>query len=108
MTNPAGTSGSGGIPVAGAAAASGAFDDRGDEQQTDQGVPVGRADVEADRERASGDGDADDGEDATDGLTGVAGSTDAETDDGVPVGSADAEEDRRRAAAAGDEPDDAP
>ena len=98
MTNQpgaSGTSGNPGVPAAAAATAASAWQD--DEPQTDEGVPVGQADVEADRERASGDTDDEteddaDGPDLMDPLD-----EQRSTDDGVPVGSADAEEDRRRA-----------
>ena len=66
--------------------------DTGDDEQTDNGVPVGEADAEADRERASGELDSSGNEEPDDDLG--RGTT---TDAGVPVGSADAEEDRRRA-----------
>jgi hypothetical protein len=58
---------------------------------TDDGVPVGAADAEADRQRAAGDSDADDASFVN------ADTTDSETDQGVPVGRADAEQDRLRA-----------
>ena len=83
-------SGNTGVPIAGAAAASGAFDDDGGER-TDNGVPVGEADVEADRERASGEVDGSGDDEPGDDLESTT------LDEGVPVGSADAEEDRRRA-----------
>ena len=95
MTNQPGVSGNAGVPIAGAAAASGAFDDRDDERQTDDGVPVGQADLEADRARASGDANGDEDEDD---LSDMLDDGDSTAADGVPVGSADAEEDRRRAA----------
>jgi hypothetical protein len=63
---------------------------------TDDGVPVGTADAEADAARTGADGDdetlANPGEASRPDLA----SDDTETDDGVPVGSADAEADRQR------------
>lgn len=93
MTNQPGVSGSAGMPIVGAAAAAGAFDNRDDGHETDNGVPVGEADVQVDRERASGEAD-DPNENELDDVLDDGGST---TDDGVPVGTAEAEEDRRRA-----------
>jgi hypothetical protein len=80
--------------VAGAAAAG-----RNDEDQaTDDGQPVGEADVRADAERTGA------GDDDTNVLGGSvdaapSGAEGASTDDGVPVGEADAEADRRRSGA---------
>ncbi|MEP6648372.1 MAG: hypothetical protein ABJA74_00450 [Lapillicoccus sp.] len=64
------------------------------ESRTDEGVPVGTADVEADVERASDD--RPDEQDRDEFLQ--EGAVESTTDEGVPVGTADAEEDRRRAA----------
>jgi hypothetical protein len=64
-----------------------------DDGRTDQGVPVGGADVEADVERAS-DERAD--EPDRDEFLQI-GAVEGSADQGVPVGAADAEEDRRRA-----------
>lgn len=66
--------------------------DGGSGGDTDMGVPVGDADVEADIERASGDGGSDGSGDDLD-----QGSVEPSTDQGVPVGSADVEADRQRA-----------
>jgi hypothetical protein len=63
------------------------------QQTSDQGVPVGQADVDADVQQGSGD--AADGGDRSDEdyLEEVRGQSQSE--DGVAVGSADVEEDRR-------------
>lgn len=63
---------------------------------TDDGVPVGEADAEADAARTGASGTDDDtlanpGEAAAPDLADT-----SRTDDGVPVGEADAEADRRR------------
>jgi len=63
--------------------------------RTDDGVPVGDADVQADVDRASGDGRSE--PDSDEFLQ--EGTVEGATDQRVPVGSADAEEDRRRASA---------
>ena len=68
--------------------------DTTDEGRTDQGVPVGSADLEADLERAS---DEPAGEPDLDEFL-QAGAVEGSTDEGVPVGADDASEDRRRAA----------
>jgi hypothetical protein len=64
-----------------------------EQPQTDQGVPVGGADVEQDRVNAGGD------EDSTlaDGDWAQEGAAAEGTDQGVPVGAADVDEDRRNA-----------
>src|SRR3954470_22379660 len=62
MTNQPGFAG---LPAAGLAAAAGTTDSEGaDDESTDQGVPVGEADVQADQERANGedDSESDDGD----------------------------------------------
>lgn len=64
-----------------------------DQPQTDQGVPVGAADVEQDRLNAGGDDDTT----LADGDWAQAGAAEEGTDQGVPVGSADVEADRRNA-----------
>jgi hypothetical protein len=71
-----------------------------DQPQTDQGVPVGGADVEQDRLNAGGDKDTDRDTDLADGDWAAQGG--GSTDQGVPVGTADAEEDRRNAAESSD------
>jgi len=76
----------------------------GDTKSTDDGVPVGAADAEADavRSGASGEDDTltDPGNAARPEFAGPGGGTDASaTDDGVPVGEADVEADRRRTGA---------
>ncbi len=71
-----------------------------DQPQTDQGVPVGGADVEQDRLNAGGDKDTDRDSDLADGDWAAQGG--GSTDQGVPVGTADAEEDRRNAAESSD------
>jgi hypothetical protein len=71
-----------------------------DQPQTDQGVPVGGADVEQDRLNAGGDKDTDRDTDLADGDW--AAQEGGSTDQGVPVGTADAEEDRRNAAESSD------
>ena len=71
-----------------------------DQPQTDQGVPVGGADVEQDRLNAGGDKDTDRDTDLADGDWAAQGS--GSTDQGVPVGTADVEEDRRNAADSSD------
>jgi hypothetical protein len=67
-------------------------------RSTDDGVPVGEADAQADAAR-TGASDVDDDDTMTDpgnaSVPDVPGSAPG-TDDGVPVGSADADEDRRR------------
>jgi hypothetical protein len=60
---------------------------------TDEGVPVGAADAEADRKQAAGE----EGSGSDDSAFVNADTTDSETDQGVPVGRADAEQDRLRA-----------
>ena len=64
------------------------------ETHTDEGVPVGDADVRADVERASGD---DRDEPDTDEFL-QQGSVEMSRDEGEAVGTADVEEDRRNAA----------
>ncbi len=73
----------------------GAVTDDQVEPQTDQGVPVGAADAEADAKRAgdeSRSNEADSNEEYLDQADAESG-----TDQGVPVGSADAEQDRLNA-----------
>ena len=93
-------------PAAGlAAAAAGAHGDGTEEHRTDEGVPVGAADAEEDRRRASGDEGDDEGSDGSlvgdvledAGFGGATGSGASSEDDGVPVGEADVEADRCRA-----------
>jgi hypothetical protein len=72
--------------------------DQIDATRTDDGVPVGDADVQADIDRASG---ARGNEPERDEFL-QEGAVEGSTDRGVPVGVADAEEDRRRANVAGD------
>ncbi|MBB2987237.1 hypothetical protein [Terracoccus luteus] len=79
-----------------------AHDDEFDDRQTDQGVPVGDADVEADRRNASGDEDGSEGVDlaALDEQTESDGGPlhDAQSvssDDGDAVGRADLDADRK-------------
>lgn len=103
MTNQPGFPG---VPAAAAAAAAGAEGEANEEHRTDGGVPVGAADAEEDRRRASGDEGDDSGSDGSlvgDVMedAGFGGSAAAGEDDGVPVGAADAEEDRRRASGEG-------
>ena len=64
------------------------------DDQSDQGVPVGDADVQADIDRASGENrELDDAD-----VTGQPWRPDeGPTDEGEPVGTADVEADRRRA-----------
>jgi hypothetical protein len=84
------------VAVAPGGAAAGNRDTAAD--STDDAVPVGAADAEADAVRSGARGGAD--TDPTPGnetLTNAAGDANA-TDDGVPVGEADAEADRRRTA----------
>ena len=63
------------------------------ETHTDEGVPVGDADVQADVDRASGD--SDDEPDTDDFLQ--QGAVEMSRDEGEAVGTADVEEDRRNA-----------
>jgi hypothetical protein len=90
--------------VAAAAARVSTDDDRlttaGDEAgATDQGVPVGDADVRADMERSGAETDDDDTlADPGEGALPDAGSGTA-TDQGTPVGEADLDADRRRTGA---------
>ena len=64
------------------------------ETHTDEGVPVGDADVQADVDRAGGDdGDEQDTDDFL-----QPGAVEMSRDQGEPVGSADVDEDRRNAA----------
>ena len=102
MTNQPGFPG---VPAAAAAAAAGAEGDATEEHRTDGGVPVGAADAEEDRRRASGDEGDDTGSDGSlvgdvledAGFGGATRSGASNEDDGVPVGEADVEADRRRA-----------
>jgi hypothetical protein len=64
------------------------------ESHTDEGVPVGDADVQADVDRAGGD-DRDE-KDTDDFLQ--QGAVEMSRDQGEPVGTADVDEDRRNAA----------
>ena len=66
------------------------------ETHTDQGVPVGDADVQADVDRASGDNGGDRDEKDTDDFL-QQGAVEMSRDDGEPVGTADVEADRRNA-----------
>jgi hypothetical protein len=80
-----------------------------DATRTDDGVPVGAADAEADAVRSGAGGNDDSLADSAAGaVPGTAGDLDAPregaaTDDGVPVGQADVEADRVRSGAEGDE-----
>src|SRR3954452_16283641 len=82
----------------GAAAAGGLRQDDDDENQTtDDGVPVGQADREADAERTGADENEDDAlADPQAVLAPDAAGTVSGSDDGVPVGATDADADRRR------------
>ncbi len=64
------------------------------DDQSDQGVPVGDADVQADIDRASGENRELDDADVTGQPWRPA---EGSTDQGEPVGTADVEADRRRA-----------
>jgi hypothetical protein len=66
-----------------------------DQPRTDAGVPIGDADVEADRLNASNDDD--DAMATDDGTWAQQGAAEGRTDAGVPVGDADVEADRRNA-----------
>ncbi len=68
-----------------------------DQPQTDQGVPVGNADVEQDRLNAGGDPHDDDTNMADGDWAQQQAAAGEGTDQGVPVGAADVEEDRRNA-----------
>jgi hypothetical protein len=74
-----------------------AFGER--QNETDQGVPVGAADVQADIDRASGnDGEGgNDGDEESDEDFLAEGKREESSDQGLPVGAADAEQDLRRA-----------
>ncbi len=69
-----------------------AHDDDFDGNQTDQGVPVGEADVDADRENAAAG--ADDESDESDEGFAAEGQQEMASDEGEPVGQADLEADR--------------
>jgi hypothetical protein len=70
--------------------------DRSENLDTDEGVPVGDADVMADIDRAGGGADRADDQDTDDFL--AEGRTEMASDSGEAVGTADVEEDRRNAA----------
>lgn len=73
--------------------------DQLDQPQTDQGVPVGDADVEADRRNASDDsGDGASSAVSDDERWTAESAVEERSDEGVPVGEADVEADRRNAA----------
>jgi hypothetical protein len=70
--------------------------DRSENLDTDEGVPVGDADVMADIDRAGGGADQADDQDTDDFL--AEGRTEMASGSGEAVGTADVEEDRRNAA----------
>ena len=99
-----------GAPAVAAAGLAAAASGSGNDERTDGGVPVGAADAEADRRRASGEEGDDEGSDGSlvgdvledAGFGGATGAGASSEDDGVPVGEADVEADRRRAAEGSD------
>ena len=89
-------------PAVAAGAARGAGGEGTAGTTTDEGVPVGAVDAEADARRAGADDDDSPRDVLDEGSLGGGDPTGA-TDRGVPVGAADAEEDRKRATS-GDAP----
>jgi hypothetical protein len=94
------------FPVTPAAGLAAEATNPADDSSTDQGVPVGADDVQADKDRASGESGDDSGEGDGGGVGGIGGGGNPlvsdltrgqDEDDGVPVGDADVDADRQRA-----------